>query len=151
MVDFNGNGNGNGQCGHGDRGLGTNGHGTNGHGTNSFGTNGQEAQGVNTSETSNSMVNTSNFDSQKVSLGQQHGRPVSSPQIMLTSFDPNDMQEVTDLFSRIRQNRIDLTCSQDAKLKKSIYITQRKVTEQDNQLAKEFDGYLWTVMDSLSQ
>jgi hypothetical protein len=53
---------------------------------------------------------------------------VSSPKIMLTSFDPTDMQEVTDLFAQIRQHRPD-----------------------SETLAKEFDGYVWTVMESLGQ
>lgn len=60
---------------------------------------------------------------------------------MLTSFDPSDMQEVNDLFLKIRAQKMELMP----------FRSKEHCKQADEALAKEFDGYLWTVMESLGQ
>ena len=66
--------------------------------------------------------------------------------VTTSSANSNDMQEVTDLFSKIKNNRDKLHSETQANFRHSIQ------TENSTEiLAREFDGYLRTVMESLSK
>ena len=78
---------------------------------------------------------------------EQSEKTIRSPRAALST-NPNDMQEVTELFDKIRKNRLRLNSDKPSS---ATTTTGSKKGKGDESLAREFDDYLHTVMDSLSK